>query len=157
MITAIIIGVIAMIAYPSYTNYMAQTRRSDAQIALTRAASEQEKFFADCNTYAGTLAGTRDCSTGILGLAASAPVLTPNLDYVITLVAPTTSSGSCPITSCFTLQATPATTAQGGTGRQIDNGKLRITSTGVKSWNKTNSSTPGDSAHGNYANKWTDK
>jgi hypothetical protein len=79
------------------------------------------------------------------------------LDYVITLVAPTTSSGSCPITSCFTLQATPATTAQGGTGRQIGNGKLRITSTGVKSWNKTNSSTPGDSAHGNYAGKWTDK
>lgn len=155
MITVVIIGIIAAIAYPSYTNYMAQTRRSDAQIALTNAASAQEKFFSDCNTYAQTLAGARDCSTGVLGLANATPVLSPNSDYEITLVAPTASTGVCPITSCFTLQANPNGT--GVTGRQKDNGRLRITSSGIKSWDKTNSNSPSGSTQGNYANKWTDK
>lgn len=155
LITVVIIGIIAAIAYPSYTNYMAQTRRSDAQIALTNAASAQEKFFSDCNTYAQTLAGARDCSTGVLGLAAATPVLSPNSDYEITLVAPTASAGVCPITSCFTLQANPNGT--GVTGRQRNNGRLRITSAGIKSWDKANSVSPADSAHGPYGYKWTDK
>lgn len=158
MITVVIIGIIASIAYPGYTKYMAQTRRSDAQIALTNAASTQEKFFSDCNTYAQTLAGARDCTTGVLGLAAAAtPVLSPNLDYEITLVAPTTSTGVCPITSCFTLQANPNSSAAGVTGRQKNNGRLRITSLGIKTWDKANSVSPADSTHGPYAYKWTDK
>jgi type IV pilus assembly protein PilE len=157
MIVVVIIGVLASIAYPAYTKYSVQTRRSDAQIALTQAAAAQEKFYSDCSTYADTLTGTRSCAGGVLGLAAAAPVLSPSLHYVVTLVAPTSSAGTCPITRCFTLQVTPATKAQGGTDLQIGNGKLRITSTGVKSWDKGNTGSPADSAHGDYAKKWTDK
>ena len=55
MITVVIIGILASIAYPSYTNYVTQTRRSDATIALTQLASQQEKFFTQCGGYADTI------------------------------------------------------------------------------------------------------
>jgi type IV pilus assembly protein PilE len=164
MIVVVIIGVLAAIAYPAYTKYSVQTRRSDAQIALTQAATLQEKFYSDCGHYAQILVGGRACGTsansfndGVLGLQAAGTVLSPGQHYVISLVAPTASSGACPINQCFTLQATPATTAQGGTGLQTGNGKMRATSTGVRTWDKANTSTPNDSTHGGYAQKWTDK
>jgi type IV pilus assembly protein PilE len=174
MITVVIIGIIAAIAYPSYTKYMKQTRRSDAQIALTRTAALQEKYYSDCNHYAATLTGTaasRTCGTasdysdGVLSMNdnASTTILSDNRDYVITLVPPTSSAGNCPISSCFTLQATPATTANvdgggnKGTGRQTGDGKFRIDSKGIKSWDKNNTNSPSDSTQGPYAAKWTDK
>lgn len=165
MITVVIIGILAAIAYPSYSRYTTQTRRSDAQIALTRAANLEEKFYSDCGHYAQTLTGAaRACGTlannysdGVLAMSNAATILSDDGHYVITLVAPTASAGSCPITRCFYLQATPATTAQGGSGRQIGNGKLRIGSTGLKTWDKANTNTPSDSTPGNYLNKWTDK
>lgn len=150
MITVTIIGVLAAIAYPGYRNYTTQTRRSDAQIALTQAANQQERFFTECNWYATTLFGTRACGAsagnGVLNLATATPVLSPERHYVITLVTPT---AACPISSCYVLQAAPATTAQGGTGLQANDGNFRITSTGVKSWDKAN--------NGLYQSRWTDK
>ena len=155
MVVVAIIGIIAAIAYPSYQNYTKQTRRSDAQIALTQAANQQEKFFTECNHYARVLHGTpRACGTsganyadGVLKLfgATTTPILSPEKHYVITLVAP---DAACLITSCYVLEAEPATTAQGGTGYQANDGKFRITSTGVKRWAKDGT---------NYNNNWTDK
>ena len=154
MITVVIIGILAAIAYPSYQNYTKQTRRSDAQIALTQAANQQEKFFTECNWYAKTLHGiSRACGAtsadGVLSLfgATATPILSPERHYVITLVTP---DAACPISSCYILQATPATTAQGGTGlQQSTDGNFRITSTGVKSWDKANNDL--------YQSRWTDK
>ncbi len=156
MIVVVIIGVITAIAYPGYSRYMQQTRRTDAQIALTNAASAQERFFSDCNTYATTLAGSpRACATGILGFGTATPVLSPNMDYEITIVAPTASVGTCPITSCYILVANPNSVVAGIKGRQKDNGRLRISSRGEKTWDKANTNTP--DASGNFANLWTDK
>ncbi len=153
MITVAIIGILAAIAYPSYQNYTKQTRRSDAQIALTQAANQQERFFTECNWYAQTLHGSsRSCgatsANGVLYLfnATATPILSPEKHYVITLVTPTSA---CPITSCYVLQAAPSATSDGGTGYQANDGNFRITSTGVKTWDKAN--------NGGYASKWTDK
>lgn len=150
MVVVAIIGIIAAIAYPSYQNYTKQTRRSDAQIALTQAANQQERFFTECNWYASTLYGSRACGSssgnGVLNLSTTTPVLSTEKHYVITLVTPTSS---CPISSCYVLQAAPATTADGGTGYQSGDGNFRITSTGVKTWDKAN--------NGSYSAKWTDK
>ena len=55
MITVVIIGILAAIAYPSYTNYVTAARRSDATIALTQLAAQQEKFFTRCGGYADTI------------------------------------------------------------------------------------------------------
>src|SRR5688572_1456848 len=81
MIVVALIGILATIAYPSYNNYGIQTRRSDAQVALTRIAAQQEKFRSDCGFYATTLNGGRACgtvgtaATSILGYTnAAAPV-----------------------------------------------------------------------------------
>lgn len=169
LIVVVIIAVLAGIAYPSYQNHMQQTRRSDAQIALTQAASLQEKFYSDCSHYAQLLHGAKtdracatnsDLNNGRLSMndSAATTILSPGGHYVITLVTPTTGAGSaCPISQCFTLQATPATKAQGGTGLQAGDGRFRITSTGAKSWDKANTGSPADSAQGNYLHKWTDK
>ncbi len=151
MITVVIIGILAAITYPSYRSYLTQTRRSDAQIGLTQAANQQERFFTECNWYATTLFGARACGAsagnGVLNLSTATPVLSPERHYVITLVTP---DAACPISSCYILQATPATTAQGGTGlQQSTDGNFRITSTGVKTWDKAN--------NGLYQSRWTDK
>lgn len=162
MITVVIISVLAAIAYPSYSRYSVQTRRSDAQIALTQAASRQEKFYSDCGHYAQVLTGARACGTtgnnfndGILGLANAAPVLSPELHYELSLVTPTASSGTCAITRCFTLQANPD--GAGVSRRQTGNGRLRITSRGEKTWDKANTNVPNGTTQGNYTNRWTDK
>lgn len=64
MITVVVVAILATIAYPSYQNYMRQTRRSDAQIALVNVANQQERFFTQCNWYAGQFGTPRACGTG---------------------------------------------------------------------------------------------
>jgi type IV pilus assembly protein PilE len=148
MIVVTIVGILAAVVYPSYSNYMRQTRRSDGQIALTKVVAQQEKYFTDCSTYADTLEGVRappGACGGILGYKPAAPILSDGGHYVVSLVAVT---ASCPIGSCFVLQATPATAAQGGTAQQVGNGNLRIDSRGPKTWAKDGVT---------YAYKWTDK
>ena len=55
MITVAIIGIIASIAYPSYLSQMQNSRRSDGQAALMNLAAQQERFFYDNRTYAGSI------------------------------------------------------------------------------------------------------
>ena len=145
MITVAIIGILAAIAYPSYQNYTKQTRRSDAQIALTQAANQQERFFTEFNWYAATLAGTRSSgtsTTGVLGISATSP----EGHYTLSPTTGTIAAG-CTANSCgYTLTATPVTT-----GLQVNDGKFRIDSTGVKQWDKL------DNGFTSGIAKWTDK
>ena len=67
MVVVVIVGILASIAYPSYTSFMRETRRSDAQIALLKVAADQEKFNSDCNTYASSLTNARSCAALGLG------------------------------------------------------------------------------------------
>ncbi len=74
MIVVVIIGVLAAIAYPSYQSYTLRMKRSDAKIVLHALDNRQEKFYAMCNTYAGSVTGafptkSSDCSTGGLGMS----------------------------------------------------------------------------------------
>ncbi|GMR08133.1 MAG: type IV pilin protein [Gammaproteobacteria bacterium] len=61
MIVVVIIGVLAMIAYPSYRDYIIRSHRADGQAALTECASIQERWFTKQNQYnsaAGTCGAT---------------------------------------------------------------------------------------------------
>ncbi len=56
MITVAIIGILAAIAYPSYTEYVLRGNRTEGQALLSDAAARQERYYAQNNTYADTLA-----------------------------------------------------------------------------------------------------
>ncbi|WP_431109701.1 type IV pilin protein [Variovorax paradoxus] len=53
MITVAIVGILAAIAYPSYTEYVMRSRRVEGQNLLNDAAARQERFRAQNGVYAG--------------------------------------------------------------------------------------------------------
>jgi type IV pilus assembly protein PilE len=65
MITVAILGILAAIAYPSYTVHVQKSRRADAQVALMEIAQRQESYFLRNYSYANSVAQ--------LGYASSSP------------------------------------------------------------------------------------
>ncbi|MCK5092671.1 MAG: prepilin-type N-terminal cleavage/methylation domain-containing protein, partial [Gammaproteobacteria bacterium] len=55
MITVVIVGILAMIAVPSYTSYITKSRRSDAMASLLLIHLQQEKLRVNCVRYAENL------------------------------------------------------------------------------------------------------
>jgi type IV pilus assembly protein PilE len=63
MITIVIIAIIVAIAFPSYTEYVQRSRRSDGTSALSRATMVMESCRSDLASYtgcAGRVAATSD-------------------------------------------------------------------------------------------------
>lgn len=52
MITVIIIGILASIAYPSYVDYVAKGARADGLAGLLAVANRQEQYYLDNRAYA---------------------------------------------------------------------------------------------------------
>jgi type IV pilus assembly protein PilE len=55
MVVIVIIGILASIAFPSYTDYVTRARRELAHQKLLEIQSRQEQFFMDNKTYAADL------------------------------------------------------------------------------------------------------
>lgn len=53
MIVIAIVGILAAVGYPSYTNYVKETRRSDAHVTLFNVAQELERCKTTQFTYSG--------------------------------------------------------------------------------------------------------
>lgn len=87
MIAVAIVGILASIAYPSYTNFVARSNRSEPQRELKRLANLEEQLYVDSRAYTADLT--------LLGVAN--PYITPSRNYSITAVAGATT---------FTLTAT---------------------------------------------------
>lgn len=51
MIVVAVIGILAAVAYPSYTEYVARGRRAQAQTALLEAAQFMQRFYASNGRY----------------------------------------------------------------------------------------------------------
>lgn len=51
MITIAIVGILAAIAYPNYTSFVAQSNRTEGQRELLRMANLMEQYFLDNRTY----------------------------------------------------------------------------------------------------------
>lgn len=141
MVTVVILAIIVGIAYPSYRNYMTQTRRSDAQSILTQVSQMEEKFFSSCSRYTTTMVGgsVGDCAAGGLGYTSA---LSPDGHYQVS-IAGATIAGTGSIATAFTATATPK-----AGGLQVGNGALRIDSTGRKQWNRLG---------GGWVDSWTQK
>lgn len=56
MIVVAIIGILASIAYPSYQEYVLRGNRVEGMALLNDAAARQERYYAQNNTYADTVA-----------------------------------------------------------------------------------------------------
>jgi len=136
MMTVVVIGILAAIAYPSYTTYVAQARRSDATIALTQLAAQQEKFFTQCGGYADTIGPARVCAVppgpgGIIGTNTVSLLPGGNTrdGYYNIVITP----GPGGIVNSFVLTATPLlsqlTSDGGATGKCST---IVLDSTGVK-------------------------
>lgn len=90
IITVAIIGILSAVAYPSYTEYVTQSKRAEAMRELLRVANVMEQYYVDNRTY------TSDMTK--LGLPAD-PYVTETGYYSIDTTSDT-------VTSTFTLRAT---------------------------------------------------
>ena len=62
MITVVIVGILASIAYPSYTQYVTRTYRDSAKACLSEHAHAMERRYSAKLSYAGDLP-VLDCAT----------------------------------------------------------------------------------------------
>lgn len=115
MIAVAILGIISAIAYPSYLEYVRDTRRANATLALTDLASSLERFYTTNNTYMGF------ASAGVpLFGATQSPLGEPVAEYNLRVTAAAVDS--------YTIQA-QRTGVQAGD----DCGTFQLTQTGARS------------------------
>lgn len=74
LITVAIIGILASVAVPAYTDFVSRSNRSEAQRELLRVANLQEQYFVDHRAYTDVMTK--------LGLDAD-PFVTENKHYEI--------------------------------------------------------------------------
>jgi type IV pilus assembly protein PilE len=109
MIIVAVIGILASIAYPSYTQYVARGYRASAQSEMMGIANQQQQFFLANRSYATSLSG--------LGYT-----LTSEVDARYDAAMTVDNAATPP---SFSITLTP-------TGNQVDDGTLVLTSAGVK-------------------------
>lgn len=63
MITVMIVGIIAMVALPSYRDYVVRGKIPDATSSLAAKRVQAEQFFQDNRTYVGAPACTADTAS----------------------------------------------------------------------------------------------
>ena len=111
MITVVVLGILAAVAYPSYTDYITKSRRSEATINLTQIAAQEEKFLTNCGTYTVAFNGKisdpapANRCTGLGYGPTAATYTTTNGFYTITI-----APGPTGIANGFILTAVPAGT-----------------------------------------------
>lgn len=118
MIAVAIVGILASIAYPSYTDYMKRSKRTEGQRELLHIAGLMEQFFLDNRTY----------TTDLRNLGYTAATVTTESGYYN--IAATAGDANV-----FTLTAT----AQGSQASDTECKTMTLTNTGAK--------TPSPSTH----------
>ncbi len=78
MITVAILGILAALAYPSYTAQVQKSRRADAQVALQEIAQRQEAYFLRNRSYAKDVTQLGYAATSTEGQYALSIAPTPN-------------------------------------------------------------------------------
>lgn len=71
-----IVGILAAIAYPSYTEHGMKARRADAKAGLLDLQMAEERFRANCPSYATAIdsnSANYSCGTGTLTHSATSP------------------------------------------------------------------------------------
>lgn len=113
MIVAAIIGILSMIAYPSYQDHMRKTKRTDGIAAINKIIQAQERHFTSNFTYETDLTK--------LGFSTASNIPSEDGHYKVSAAA---CSGAT-IKQCVIVTAA----AQGG---QVSDGNLSLNSRGSK-------------------------
>ncbi len=79
MIVVAIVGILAAVAYPTYSEYMNRGRRASGKAMLQQVLQQQERFYSENNTYTVDMAD--------LGYGALGPYASENDTHHITLAA----------------------------------------------------------------------
>ncbi len=95
MIVVAIIGILAAIALPQYTDYVTRSRRIDGQSTLLQVAQELERCYTQFSAY-----NNNSCSVVTAGAVSEASAA-PEEFYLVT------ATGAALSASAFTLTATP--------------------------------------------------
>ena len=128
MITVAIIGILASIALPAYTSYIAKARRADARTQLVQAAQFMQRFYAANDSYVQDRGGTSVLLTMPAALRKS-PADGTALYQLNTATAAAGNYTATLSVSAYTLTMAPIT----GTSAATDAcGRFTLTSTGVK-------------------------
>jgi len=121
MVVVAIIGILAAIAYPSYTEQIRKSKRADAQGALLALGNAMERHFTANGNYLGAATGGADTGAPAAAIYASqVPVEGGTAYYNLTISAATATT--------YTLQAA----AVGSMATDAKCGNLTLTSTGVR-------------------------
>lgn len=124
MIVVAIIGILSMVAFPSYEKYLIKGRRGAAQSFMTQIMSKEEEYFVNNRAY---LAVSDGSTAGLTTLHLAAPSET---DGFYTYAVLTLTSGSLVVpTGGYLVVATRKT---GSSQVKDDVGDLTLSSAGQK-------------------------
>ena len=120
MITVAIVGILAALAYPSYTNHVVKTRRGAATACLTELAQWMERNYTSClrHDVTGAACGTAMTSAQLPAMSCRADL---GNNYAFSFTAN-------PTATAYTLQAVPG----GAQARDTRCGTLTLTQTGAR-------------------------
>ena len=110
MVVVLIIGILAAIAYPSYSEHVRKTRRMAGGACLLAVAQQMERFYTSNLTYEGAVANTAMCQDNALNFYNVDVESTPST-YVVNAVPRAAHSGD----ACGTLSVNQ-TGSQDATG-----------------------------------------
>jgi type IV pilus assembly protein PilE len=128
MITVAIVAILASIAIPSYTQYIAKARRADARTQLLQAAQFMQRFYAANDRFDQDRAGTATNLAIPVGITISPSGSTPL--YQLNTAITTRITATFTVTAAaYTLTMAPIT----GTNMANDPcGRFTVTSRGVR-------------------------
>lgn len=136
MIVVAIVGILASIAYPAFTNALTKSRRAEGRTALAELLQQQERFMTQTNSYCAfsNTAGT----TAVVAGCATIPFKTYSGDspakaayYLSADACPPASTDASAMKECVRVSAAPVR-------NDPEAGTLQMLSTGTKTCTGTN-------------------
>jgi len=105
MITVAIIGILASVAYPLYTEQIRKGRRTECRSGLLQSMQQQERFYTQFNTYSAFALPTSTTEAAATKTKSFSGESYANSACRIRAVACTNGSTTLPATQCINLQA----------------------------------------------------